>query len=81
MSQFTIVWDVLMTGEAVMDKKAGANLAVEMESYASGIEFQTVQRWNYVATGKRFPKQDSPTAYVLHLVVPILSTSNHHFTS
>lgn len=53
MSQFTIVWDVLMTGEAVMDKKADGNLALEMESYAAGIEFQTVQRWNYVATGKK----------------------------
>jgi len=42
-----------MTGEAVMEKKADANLALEMESYASAFKFQTVQRWNYVAPGKK----------------------------
>lgn len=57
MNSFTIVWDVLMTGEAVMQKKADVQLAQEMEAYADQLDFQTVQRWNHVAEGKKVSAQ------------------------
>ena len=57
MSQFTLVWDVLMTGEAINAKKADAKLAEEMEAHAPSLQFQTVQRWNYVAEGKKISAQ------------------------
>jgi len=74
MNSFTIVWDVLMTGEAVMQKKADVKLAQEMEAYADGIDFQTVQRWNHVAEGKKVSAQGFTNG--LRFTSPIVDFAN-----
>ena len=53
MNTFSIVWDVMMTGEAITQKKSDALLAKEMEAFAPDLVFNSVQRWNYVAQGKK----------------------------
>jgi len=73
MSRFYLVWDVMMTGEAITSKKEVA-LAEQMQEHASGFEVQTVQRWNHVADGKKTTAAGFTTG--LRFTFPLASTSD-----